>query len=142
MINLGDEVKDKISCYVGIVTSKIEYITGCVQYYIQSENNKPSEKNFDEIRLEVTSVKKLKLKKTYKGNNQFNLGDNAVEIITRFNGIITGISYSITGIVGYLICPDDSNEEKNFDSYQTNSILLQKFSEKRITLKNDNKEIS
>ena len=37
MIKLGDKVKDNITGFTGIVTGKIEYLTGCIQYEIQPE---------------------------------------------------------------------------------------------------------
>ena len=35
---LGMEVKDKITGYSGIIMSRIQYLTGCVQYEIQNPN--------------------------------------------------------------------------------------------------------
>lgn len=143
MINIGDEVKDKISGYTGIVLDKVEYITGCVQHSVQGENNiTPSEMKFDEIRLEVISIKKLQLKKTYKAHNQFELGDNVIEVVSNFSGIITGVAYSITGMLRYLVYQDNLDEKERPDSYWIDSVLLKKLSDKKIILKDDNEEIS
>jgi hypothetical protein len=55
---LGKKVKDKITGFEGIATSKHIYLTGCSQYGIQQPLDKdgkvPDKKYFDEGRLEVT----------------------------------------------------------------------------------------
>ena len=33
-ISIGDQVTDKVSGLTGIVTAKVEYMTGCIQYLI------------------------------------------------------------------------------------------------------------
>jgi hypothetical protein len=54
---LGKQVKDKITDFEGIATSKHIYLTGCNQYGIQPKVDKdgkvPSISYFDEGRLEV-----------------------------------------------------------------------------------------
>jgi len=53
---LGDKVRDKISGLEGIITSKIEFLNGCIQYGIQppvSENGDMREVEYiDEGQLE------------------------------------------------------------------------------------------
>ena len=55
---LGKQVKDKITDFEGIATSKHIYLTGCNQFGIQPKINKdgvvPDVRYFDEGRLEVT----------------------------------------------------------------------------------------
>lgn len=43
MIKLGDKVKDKISGLVGIVTSKQEFLNGCIQFSVMPPMKKGSE---------------------------------------------------------------------------------------------------
>jgi len=53
-IELGKKVKDSITGFNGIVTGKVEYITGCRQYLVvgKSKDNKPADSLwFDEDRL-------------------------------------------------------------------------------------------
>lgn len=54
---LGKKVKEKITGFEGIATSKHIYLTGCNQYGIQAAINKdnkiPDIVYFDEFRLEV-----------------------------------------------------------------------------------------
>ena len=57
MIKLGQEAKDKITGFKGILIGKIEYLTGCDQYGI-TPKSKGGQKStgtewFDEGRIEV-----------------------------------------------------------------------------------------
>ncbi len=55
---LGKQVKDKITDFEGIATSKHIYLTGCNQFGVQPKIDKdgkvPDMRYFDEGRLEVT----------------------------------------------------------------------------------------
>ncbi len=66
MINLRDIVKDQISGFSGMVTSRTEFINGCVRIGVQptklTKEGKPMEVEiFDEQQLDL--VKKSKPKK-------------------------------------------------------------------------------
>jgi hypothetical protein len=55
---LGQEVKEKVTGYAGVVMSRSEYFTGCLHYGIQSRSLTPDGKTkdweyFDESRLEL-----------------------------------------------------------------------------------------
>lgn len=54
---LGKKVKDKITDFEGIATSKHIYLTGCNQFGVQpkvnKEGNVPDVRFFDEGRLEI-----------------------------------------------------------------------------------------
>lgn len=57
MENLGKSVRDKITGFEGIITSKHLYLTGCAQYGVQppvdKENKIPEMRYFDEGRIQV-----------------------------------------------------------------------------------------
>lgn len=57
MIKLGQEAKDKITGFNGILTARLQYITGCDQYTLTPKKNKEGGLddcyNFDEKRLEI-----------------------------------------------------------------------------------------
>lgn len=60
IIQLGNEARDRITGFSGIVTSRAEYLTGCTQYGLTPPVGgdgqvRPSEW-FDEGRIEVTGV--------------------------------------------------------------------------------------
>ncbi len=65
MIELGDEVKDKMSGFKGIVTGIHTYIHGCTRYTI-CEKKTASEKSFDEPQLKIIAKKKFKVRKSIK----------------------------------------------------------------------------
>ena len=71
MINLGDEVKDTITGFKGIVVSKTEYLYGCIRVCVQpkiSKDGKLSDyADFDEPQLVAIKKKKVKKGKTKTG---------------------------------------------------------------------------
>lgn len=56
-INLGAKVRDKITGFTGIVTSRTEWLNGCLRYGVQPQelhDGKPIDAHvFDEPQLEV-----------------------------------------------------------------------------------------
>ena len=64
MINLGDEVKDKVSGFKGIAVAKHIYMQGCSRITVQPSINKdktlPADQTFDEPLLLAVNVKKVK----------------------------------------------------------------------------------
>lgn len=56
-IELGQEVKDEITGFQGIVTGEVSYITGCTQFLVQpratTPDKKPDSEWFDHERLNV-----------------------------------------------------------------------------------------
>lgn len=70
MFKFGQEVKDKITGFKGIVTGKCNYITGCEQYLVQPKgkesDKKPDAVWFDVDRLDVVSKKIIELKEKTK----------------------------------------------------------------------------
>lgn len=61
MITLGSKVKDTVTGFTGIATSRVEYLTGCVQYGITppAKDNKTSDTQYyDEDRIKVITPKK------------------------------------------------------------------------------------
>ena len=57
MVRLGQEGRDKITGFKGIITARHQYITGCDQYTITPENDKDGKLqdlySFDEGRIEI-----------------------------------------------------------------------------------------
>ncbi len=71
MINLGDEAKDSITGFKGVVTGKTEFLNGCVRYLIQPKKLKDEKmieaEWVDEQQLKVTKVIKEKTTKKVGG---------------------------------------------------------------------------
>ena len=71
MIELGSTVRDKITGFEGIATSRAEFLYGCVRYGIEpvdlDKENKPMEPQFfDEQRIEVLEEPAPELKVSKK----------------------------------------------------------------------------
>jgi hypothetical protein len=54
----GKKAKDKITGFTGIITARVEYLTGCTQYGItppmkEGEKEAPRADYFDEGRIEI-----------------------------------------------------------------------------------------
>jgi len=68
---LGDKVRDKISGLEGIITSRIEFLNGCVQYGIQPpvtpDGTMQEVEYIDEEQLEIIKDKKTTVKRDDTG---------------------------------------------------------------------------
>ena len=73
-VELGDKVRDKVSGFVGIATSKTEFLNGCIQCDIipkVGKDNKPSEgicmdlNNLEVVRKGVIKKPKVELDEEY-----------------------------------------------------------------------------
>lgn len=77
-LELGTEVREKITGFTGVVVCRTEYLTGCNRYSVQSKKlgkeGKPQDwVSFDEDQLLVVGKKKEERKvKTTGGNPDFN----------------------------------------------------------------------
>ena len=74
-IELGTIVKDKVTGFIGVVMARTEYATGCKQYGTSKQTlNKDGGIDdwlwFDEVRLEPTTKKPLKLTVSIGGPQQ------------------------------------------------------------------------
>ena len=74
MIILGEKVKDKVTGFEGIATSRVEYLNGCIQYGVTpkikvKENKKPGVEYIDEGQLELVG-KGINTKKKTTGGFQ------------------------------------------------------------------------
>ena len=62
-VKLGDEVKDKVSGFQGIVIAKTKWLSGCntalVEPPMKSDGTKPDNHTFDIPRLEVVKSAKV-----------------------------------------------------------------------------------
>ena len=63
--NLGDKVKDKITGFKGTITSRTEFLNGCIQYGVQGNLDKegkiPEPMGIDEQSLELLNPPKIKV---------------------------------------------------------------------------------
>jgi hypothetical protein len=67
--DIGDEVKDQVTGFVGIITGMAHHITGCDTYVLtpNAQNNALGEPySFDENRLTLIKEKKVEIKDSTK----------------------------------------------------------------------------
>jgi hypothetical protein len=59
-VKLGDQVKDKVSGFTGIIVSQHDYLNGCTRFSLQPSVDKdgklPDTATFDEPQLEIVEV--------------------------------------------------------------------------------------
>ena len=62
MVELGDEVKDTVTGFIGIVVARHQYLYGCTRISVQPPVDKdgkvPDSHGFDEPQLEILKPKK------------------------------------------------------------------------------------
>lgn len=72
-IKLGALVLDRVTGMKGIVTSRLEYLNGCIQYGVkpkmESDGKYPDTQYIDVAQLEVIKKEKVKLKKKPTGGD-------------------------------------------------------------------------
>jgi len=70
-IQLGDKVKCKVTGFVGVATSRTEFLNGCTQYdvvpKVGKDNKVPEGVSIDSQSLEVVESKKAKVIKRSTG---------------------------------------------------------------------------
>lgn len=63
-IKLGDEVRDQVTGFIGIVVCRYEYLNGCDRFSLQPKVDKdgilPAPETFDEPQLKAVVKKKVK----------------------------------------------------------------------------------
>ena len=63
-VSLGDKVKDRVTGFVGIVTSRSEYISGCARCGVQAEAKGNEQKEpawIDELQLVIVKAGVVKV---------------------------------------------------------------------------------
>ncbi len=71
MVKLGDNVKDRFTGFKGVAVSKIEYLSGCIQFGVApkvgNDNKKIDTEYIDEGRLDVVGPRAKKIVKMKTG---------------------------------------------------------------------------
>lgn len=136
---LGDQVKDKISGFTGIVTSVTDFIAGCRRIGVTPQELKldgsPIEiQAFDEPNLEVLG-KKVVPPAVKHVKSEFKLGDKAKHKINGFEGVVTSITtYLAEDVPGISITPEKLHdgkpvEDKHFPGTMMEKVKTQKYKE-------------
>lgn len=107
----GDLVKDLVTGFEGIVTSRTTWLHGCDRMIVQPQkltaDGKPVEDSaFDEDRLKI--VKKAKIAWAAPSEEEiaaFPLGAEAKDDLTGFKGIISGLTVNLSGNIHVFLEP-------------------------------------
>lgn len=73
---LGKKVRDTVSGFEGIITSRVEYINGCVQFCVTpkvvKDNIRPDSEYIDEAQIEIIKEEKVEIESKRTGGHQAN----------------------------------------------------------------------
>ena len=71
MITLGDEAKDTVTGFTGVVVSRTDYLNGCTRICLQppigADGKLPQYETFDEPQLRVVTAQKVPRGPTHTG---------------------------------------------------------------------------
>jgi hypothetical protein len=113
----GDEVKDIVTGFRGIVTARTSWLHGCDRISITpnklgSDGLPVKEQSFDEQRVEI--IKRGKVKSTLPTPEKLaglGMGAEVKDTVTGFTGIIAAITVTIGGDVHVQIEPEKLNKD-------------------------------
>jgi hypothetical protein len=140
-IQLGDKVKDLLTGFEGIASSRTTFLHGIDQIGIQPPVDKdgkiPDPMSIDETSLEVTKKGKVKAaKKTDEKATKVKLGDTVLDPITGLVGVVTSTTRFINGCSRLGVTPGLDAKGKPQDTYYFAGPRL----EKVVTAENPVKE--
>lgn len=108
---LGDQVRDTVTGFTGIVIGVTEWLNGCGRVHVKRQelvNGKTVDSEvFDIVQLEV--VKSGMIKHEKSKTKTPNLGDLAKEKITGFKGVVTYVTHWLSGDITVGLQPQDLN---------------------------------
>lgn len=119
----GDEAKDLVTGFRGIITARTTWLHGCDRLSITptklgTEGSPITESTFDEQRIEVIKKAKVPAGKPSEDVLQsLSLGAEAKDKITGFSGIVAAITVGISGDVYAQLEPE--KVKKDGDTFET-----------------------
>ncbi len=135
-IELGDEVKDIVTGFRGIITAKYIYLNGCIRFSIQPEVDKdgklPTYETFDEPLLKILEKNKIKYSYIKNHISKIKLGDEIKDKVTGFKGIAVIKLIYLTSSDRFAIQPKIDKDQKFIDSLTFDEDQLEKLEGKYI----------
>ena len=93
-INLGDQVKDTITGFTGVVVSQATFLNGCARINIQSQKLKegvPTDPRwFDTTQIKLVKANAIGAGPPLSFPNLIELGDRGKDRVTGYQGIVVG----------------------------------------------------
>lgn len=113
----GDEAKDIVTGFRGIITGRTSWLHGCDRITITpsklgSDGLPIKDQTFDEQRIEVIKANKLKVTPPVAERlSQLALGAEAKDTVTGFTGIIAAVTVLIGGDIHVQLEPEKLNKD-------------------------------
>ncbi len=115
---LGQQARDTVTGYEGILIAEHEYVHGCKRWGIQApmkaDGTIPEDRLVDEPQLEVTKTKRVIVARAAK--KFVKLGDEARDTVSGFKGIVMGRATFINGCHRTGLYPKIDEKGKHVDS--------------------------
>lgn len=116
-IQLGDKVEDKISGYIGVVTTIGYHISGCTRYGLRStERHNESRHFFYGDQLTVLSEEEVDRSDAIT-DYEYQLGERVLEKISGDSGIVVVVNTHLYNCPTYKVT-EDGKESDWFDEVQ------------------------
>lgn len=128
-VKLGVEVRDRVSQFKGVVTQKIEQISGNVMYSVQPVSKKgeyPDAYDIDGHLLEVIGVGVSKLLPEVDDSVTIKLGEAVQDVVTGFKGMAVSKVTFQNGCVHFVVAGKVSKDGKELLSFSVNHKRLKK----------------
>ncbi|MEI6528331.1 MAG: hypothetical protein WCO10_01505 [bacterium] len=125
LVRPGDEVKDIITGFRGIVVFRAEHLLGCVRVGVQTPlagdlKVEDSTQTFDEAQLLVCTRGKVSSPaKPLAVPDGAKLGDRAKDVVSGQEGVVVAISERIGGLLYASVQPEDLKGGKPKESFVT-----------------------
>lgn len=110
-VNLGDKVKDLVSGFEGVVTTRSNFVAGCTRYRVDGTglngDGMPVDSvTFDETHLSVIQPNFIKARSPiYTAADLGAIGSLARDVVTGVEGMIVATHEQLDGTVSYSLQP-------------------------------------
>ncbi len=117
---LGDEAKDKITGFTGVVVARHEYLTGCSRFSLQCRELKDGKiqksQSFDENQLDSVKSDPVIERGEKKVEFKFAIGEKVRDKITGFIGVVVARADFLSTEAHFSIqCQELNKDGKPFD---------------------------
>lgn len=123
-VQLGDEVKDTISGFIGVVTTIGYHVSGCVRIGVRPKNP-DNGRGDEEFFYEDQLVKRRSAEDEFDPvtETDFVIGERVQDSINGFEGVVTVINFSLMNTPRILIESTDEDESTWVDDVRVDSVV-------------------
>jgi len=117
-VNMGDEVRDVVTGFQGIAVSITRSLHGCrrigVQPPVDKDGKVPDGYSMDEPTCEIVTPGKVKVPTFHAEEITVGLGDEVIDPVTQFTGIVTDQTEFLNGCVRMGVAPTVNDKDGKF----------------------------